>query len=222
MIEVRLLAFLRLNPNFVDQREIHSNSSDMELLASVLMNSTRSTRDIKELFLATNKKEIAERIAQSLERGHFTVEGFTCFVFWIEGVSRALSHQLVRHRMAWYLQQSQRRVDLSELDMVIPPEVQKNSVALEIMQDVLDYSMEGYNKLLAIGIEREDARYVAPNAITTRLGMKIDGSNLIHLLRLRTDKHAQWEIRELANMVWEEARKICPIMFSEEYKKYWW
>jgi len=141
------------------------------------------------------------------------------FTFAIEGASRAMTHQLVRHRVASYSQQSQRYVNGSNFDFVIPPEIEKIPEAKEIFVKATQDSMEHYNKLYKILSENgrdkeqsaEDARYVFPNATDSNIIVTMNARELIHFFGERLCVHAQWEIRVLAREMAIEADKILPI-----------
>ncbi len=132
----------------------------------------------------------------------------------IEKVSRACSHQLVRHRIASFSQQSQRYITVKRLNekTVVPPTVDGSSI--DDYLGVIDNASEGYQKLVANGVPREDARFLLPNATETSLLMTMDGKSLMHFLGLRTCNRAQWEIRELADMILDQLREAEPEIFN--------
>ncbi len=131
------------------------------------------------------------------------------FSFYIEGISRVTSHQLVRHRLASYTQESQ-RYSAAEASVVVPKTVERGEKARRIFEEVVAQSMDAYEKLLSLGIPYEDARYVLPQAIKTRLLMTVNLRELIHIACLRLSKDAQWEIREVVKRMVEEASKVVP------------
>ena len=130
--------------------------------------------------------------------GHHSVLEFCDFTFHIEGVSRALTHQLVRHRLASYAQRSQRYCGEGNFDYVIPPSIQKNEVACKIFKDHMNIINNAYINLQSLGISNEDARYVLPNACETVIEVKMNLRSLIHFMNERLCTRAQWEIRLLA------------------------
>lgn len=130
--------------------------------------------------------------------GHHSVLEFADFTFHIEGVSRALTHQLVRHRLASYAQRSQRYCNEDGFGLVIPPSVEKNEVASKIYRDNLNIIRNAYINLQSLGIPNEDARYVLPNACETVIEVKMNFRTLIHFMNERLCARAQWEIRKLA------------------------
>lgn len=145
-------------------------------------------------------KALLEKIAKL---GHTSVVEHTTFSFKIEGVSRSLSHQLVRHRIASYSQRSQRYVKEKQFDYTIPDTVSNNPDAHHLYEDMMAVIQDAYDRLCAMGVPKEDARYVLPNACHTELFMTINMRSLINLLNLRLDKHAQWEIRTMARMMFD-------------------
>ena len=130
--------------------------------------------------------------------GHHSVLEFCDFTFHIEGVSRALTHQLVRHRLASYAQRSQRYCGEGNFDYVIPPSIQKDEDTLHTYTALMGYINMQYEKLQRAGIPNEDARYVLPNACETVIEVKMNLRTLIHFMNERLCTRAQWEIRQMA------------------------
>ena len=133
--------------------------------------------------------------------GHHAVLEFCDFTFHVEGVSRALTHQLVRHRLASYAQRSQRYCGENGFDFTIPPSIKNNVEALNIYADLMDYITTSYEALQSIGIPNEDARYVLPNACHTVIEVKMNLRSLIHFMNERLCTRAQWEIRQMAMLM---------------------
>jgi len=150
-----------------------------------------------------------------IEGGHHSVLEHASFTFVISGISRACSHQLVRHRIASYTQQSQRYVSFSpeDLEFVIPPSVAQSPLAGEYRDFMLKVA-EFYRRLLEGGVPAEDARYVLPNAATTRITVTMNARELWHFFGLRLCERAQWEIREVARRMLEEVKKVAPLLFE--------
>lgn len=134
--------------------------------------------------------------------GHHAVLEFADFTFHISEVSRALTHQLVRHRLASYAQRSQRYCDEDEFNYVIPNFIKYNPEALKMYENIMESLAEGYHALNSnLGIPAEDARYVLPNACETTIEVKMNGRALIHFFNERLCTRAQWEIRQMAMMM---------------------
>ncbi len=158
-------------------------------------------------------KEILETVKAS---GHHSVIEHSSFTFAIEGVSRTLTHQLVRHRLASYSQQSQRYVDIEDFGAVIPKTVKGNKEGEKIFNDFMEEVKKTYGQLKDIdGVELEDARYVLPNATKTNIIVTMNARELWHFFSLRCCKRAQWEIRELANNMLKLVKDVAPIIFEE-------
>lgn len=132
----------------------------------------------------------------------------------IEKVSRACSHQLVRHRIASFSQQSQRYVTVKRLNekIVVPTSINESNIGEYVK--VIDATIEGYENLTSNGVPREDARFLLPNAVETNILMTMDGRSLMHFLGLRTCNRAQWEVRALADMILEQLREVEPEIFN--------
>lgn len=152
------------------------------------------------------------------------------FTFAVEGVSRSLTHQLVRHRLASYSQQSQRYVRLDSFEYIIPPEIEKSKEAKEAFISAMKESQKAYDRITEILKERyigngvdtrgaekkaiEDARYVFPNACETKIILTMNARSLINFFRERCCQRAQWEIRSLADEMLKEVKKIAPNIFK--------
>ncbi len=162
----------------------------------------------------SSKKELKAILKQVMELGHTSVIEHTCFSFAVSGVSRSLTHQLVRHRIASYAQQSQRYVDLIEPAYVIPPKIKKNPEMKKAYRETMDLIWQQYNKLLESGVPAEDARYVLPNATFSNIMVTMNARSLLNFFELRCCLHAQWEIRTLANKMLTLVKKQAPIIFS--------
>lgn len=136
------------------------------------------------------------------------------YTFAIEKVSRACSHQLVRHRIASFSQQSQRYITVKRLNekIVTPPSIGEGN---EEFISVIDTASDSYQKLVDNGVPREDARFLLPNAVETSMLMTMDGKALVHFLGLRNCNRAQWEVRALADLMLEQLREVEPKIFNK-------
>lgn len=154
-------------------------------------------------------------LKELVEKRHGSILEHCCFTFSIEGISRACSHQLVRHRIASYSQQSQRYVRGEKFGVVIPPSIEKDENALHHFNNILDDISEAYTLLVEkYKIPKEDARYLLPNATTTNLVVTMNARELLHFIELRMDKRAQWEIRELAKEMLAQLKEVAPVIFG--------
>lgn len=148
-----------------------------------------------------------KRAIRCFKNGHMSVFEHLVFTWRINDISRACSHQLVRHRIASYTQQSQRYTKTTGDDWyVIPPEIKGEGKKL--FYDELDWAVNSYETLLKMGIKPEDARFALPEATKTSLFVTMNAREFIHFYELRSSKHAQWEIRELAGKMINEIR-LC-------------
>ncbi len=162
----------------------------------------------------TPEKELTAVLEQVMKLGHTSVIEHAYFTFAISDVSRSLTHQLVRHRIASYAQQSQRYVNLKEPNYVIPPSIEKNNEMKKAYEETMSTIWKEYNKLLELGIPAEDARYVLPNATFTNIMVTMNARSLLNFFELRCCLHAQWEIRQLANKMLQEVKKVAPTIFK--------
>ena len=158
-------------------------------------------------------------IASKVALGHESPLEHASATFLLQG-SRSFSHQLVRHRLASYSQQSQRYVKENNFKWVLPPTIQSNQAAYDKFVSAMNDTRIAYELLVADGIPKEDARYVLPNACETKIMMTADFREWRHFIELRADKHAQWEIREIAGLVLEQLYKEAPSVFEDLYKKF--
>lgn len=148
----------------------------------------------------------ASRVRNCVRMGHMSVLEHASVSFLVDGCSRACSHQLVRHRMASYNQQSQRYVK-REAEYVVPNTIRESPFNDEF-KAFLDQANDLYRRMTDAGIPAEDARYVFPNAAMTVIVATMNWREIFHFLDLRTDRAAQWEIRELSQHLIEAVREI--------------
>lgn len=159
-------------------------------------------------------EQAAKLVRKLVRMGHFSTLEHVTFTFAIEGVSRVLTHQLVRHRIASYSQQSQRYVKEHNFETIMPPTIAARPEAkekfLKLMQEIQDL----YNELTEQGIPAEDARYVLPNAAETKIVCTFNVRSLLNFFSLRCCSRAQWEIRLLAEKMLAECKKVAPVLFE--------
>jgi len=154
-------------------------------------------------------------IRMIIKSGHHSVLEHASATFRIKGGSRAFTHQIVRHRLASFSQQSQRYVEETAFRYVTPPAIAQNPQALEIYKKLMNHSQEAYTKLKAIGMRKEDARYVLPNAAVSEIVVSANFREWRHLLGLRKEKAAQWEIREICSEMLRQLAEEVPIVFED-------
>ncbi len=161
-------------------------------------------------------KESSKKFIQNIIRmGHLSVLEHASATFRISGVSRSLTHQLVRHRLASFTQQSQRYVDEANFNIIIPPSIKENQDALQIYNKFMETARDTYLKLREMNILKEDARYVLPNATATEIVLTANFRELRHIFKLRCDIHAQWEIRLVAIDMLKQLKEKVPAVFGD-------
>ena len=155
-------------------------------------------------------------ISSVIESGHGSTIEHIVFTFAITGVSRTLSHQLVRHRAGVaFDQQSQRYVKFKGQATMLPHSIAEADPALrERYESQVEGSLELYGDMLEAGLPGEDARFVFPNAARTNLVMTTNLRALIHMSGLRLCTMAQWEIRRLFQLVRHEVFAVSPFLGS--------
>ncbi len=169
-----------------------------------------------ELMETMPEERVASVLSTIMESGHFSTLEHASYTFAIDGVSRALTHQLVRHRLASFNQQSQRYVKFKdELPFVEPPSIAANEQAQEIFDGFMKNAQEAYAQLVELGIPAEDARFVLPNAVETKIVVTMNVRELLHFFSLRCCNRAQWEIRALAHRMLELVRPTAPFIFLD-------
>ena len=169
----------------------------------------------EELAQTMSDRQAARLVERVRELGHLSTFEHASFTFAIEGVSRALTHQLVRHRLASYSQQSQRYVEERAFEYIIPPSVAANPQAEERFRRLMEEIRKTYAELVTLGIPREDARYCLANATETKILVTMNARELLHFFRVRCCMRAQWEIRSLAEAMLREVRQKAPELFAK-------
>ena len=160
-----------------------------------------------------DSKNYSSALKHSAGAGHTSVLEHANFTFEIEGISRACLAQLTRHRIASFSVQSQRYVKLDNPELIIPETIRESPMAAEV-ESTMRYVMNLYSRLLEAGVPAEDARFVTPQAVPTKLYMTMNARELLHFFSLRTCNRAQWEIRDLADKMLSLCKKISPEIFD--------
>lgn len=168
-----------------------------------------------------SKEKQADFIAKVLESGHTSPIEHVSFTFAVEGVSRALTHQLVRHRIASYSQQSQRYVDAKDFDYILPPAVAGIPEAKKRFEAFMEEVGRAYMDLQSIlknhgrkDKANEDARFVLPQAAESKIVVTMNCRSLLNFFELRCCRRAQWEIRKTADKMLAICRAELPVLFS--------
>ena len=185
-----------------------------------------------------SEKNTDKFLEMLVDLGHESTIEHVNFTFGVEGVSRTLTHQLVRHRIGSYSQQSQRYVKLEQFEYIIPPSIATDEEANKLFVEAMENDQEYYNRITDILFEKhfkeylaqgmkereaknksekqaiEDARYVFPNACETKIVFTMNARSLLNFFRLRTCNRAQWEIRELAIEMLRKVKGVYPTLFK--------
>lgn len=176
---------------------------------------------IDELNDKISDEQVEKFITKLSDMGHMSPFEHASFTFAIEGISRNCSHQIVRHRLASFSQQSQRYVRMKG-EYVVPPYIYWHEELLLEFNHALEDADKAYNKLVE-GLMRygrtekeaiEDARYILPSACTTKMEVTMNVRELLHFFKQRCCKRAQWEIREVAKEMLKQCKEVSPILFK--------
>ena len=169
-----------------------------------------------ELMETMPEDRVRSVLSTVIKSGHLSTLEHASYTFAVDGVSRALTHQLVRHRIASFNQQSQRYVKFTDgVPVVKPGTVAANEEAGRIFDETVDAIEAAYARLLELGVPAEDARYLLPNAAESKIVITMNVRELLHFFSLRCCNRAQWEIREMAHRMLELARPTAPYIFLD-------
>jgi thymidylate synthase (FAD) len=188
---------------------------------------TSTINDLVNYTRSENEKNVAleifrffnacKHITPKLRMGHESPFEHGVITFTLRNVSRSLTHQLVRCRMASYSQSSQRYIgeDPENLSLVLPTAIKTNAEALETVLGYLSKLPEVITKLKELGVKNEDIRCVFPNAIPTDIQVSMNFRELKHFIELRLDSHAQDEIRHIAFDLWVTICNLIPFIWTD-------
>lgn len=169
-----------------------------------------------ELLESLDDEAIRRVLRTIITSGHTSTLEHASYTFAIDGVSRAMTHQLVRHRLASFNQQSQRYVSYKEEPtFIVPPEIEANPEQREAFLAACNQMFAHYRELVEAGVPAEDARYLLPNAMETKIVVTMNIRELLHFFELRCCRRAQWEIREVANRMLALAAETAPYIFMD-------
>ncbi|MDR1875600.1 MAG: FAD-dependent thymidylate synthase [Synergistaceae bacterium] len=153
-------------------------------------------------------------LAELWRSGHHSPFEHASFTFGVDGLSRVASHQLVRHRVASFSQQSQRYVRMDAEAVVLPPTIAGNPQARALFEGQVKAAHEACRRLVEMGVPAEDARFILPHGWETRLVLTMNARELHHFFALRLCRRAQWEIRTLARLMLVSCRAAAPVIFE--------
>ena len=197
------------------------NPEETVAMAAKLCYSPSDIEGLRRKIKAGDQKAFVEKL---MKMGHMSPVEHASFTFAVEGISRACSHQLVRHRLASYSQQSQRYVsEEAGFDYVIPPSVKNDRELTRYFEGFMSEAQKTYNRIVErlnqMGLEGEaanqDARFVLPNACETKIMVTMNARELLHFFRQRCCLRAQWEIRAMAEEMLKLVKKAAPVIFSK-------
>ena len=190
-----------------------------------------SASSIDDILEGLDEENVESFLKRLMSYGHASPIEHVSFTFGVEGVSRSLTHQLVRHRIASYSQQSQRYVKLNQFEYIVPPEIEKDDNAKKIFVEAMENSQKAYDEIVDILREKhmesgmkklaaekkaiEDARYVFPNACETKIVLTMNARSLMNFFEHRCCNRAQWEIHALADEMLKQVREVAPILFKK-------
>ncbi len=178
-----------------------------------------------DLWAKLQKGEISKEkqtafIEDTLASGHTSPIEHVSFTFALSGISRALTHQLVRHRIASFSQQSQRYVDAKNFAYILPPSIEKNGEAKKVFENCMDTIAKAYQELQAMleasghkSGAKEDARFVLPQATASAIVVTMNCRSLLNFFAQRCCTRAQWEIREVATQMLTLCQEALPAIF---------
>lgn len=169
-----------------------------------------------------SEEQQAAFLRKMMRSGHDSPLEHVKFTFAVEGVSRALTHQLVRYRVASYSQQSQRYVDMKQFGYIVPPSIAGDEAMRTEFERCMNEIQRSYQDLLARFEEKgvtgerahEDARFVLPQAGESKVVLTMNCRELLHFFGQRCCQRAQWEIRALAHTMLELCREKLPPVFE--------
>ncbi len=180
-------------------------------LAARLCYSPVSIGELREKLESADIEKFLDKI---MSLGHHSVLEHVSFTFGIEGISRVTTHQLVRHRIASFSQQSQRYVSHKDnFASIVPDSISENDEASRIFDEMSATVHTAYARLVEMGIPPEDARYILPNSTETKIIMTMNARELLHFFELRCCERAQWEIRRMSVEMLRLVRRIAPVIF---------
>ena len=195
--------------------ELLSYPTDAELKVAMAAKLCYSPSDISSLKNKIESNDQHDFINNIVDMGHLSVLEHISFSFSVEGVSRVLTHQLVRHRIASYSQQSQRYVKSDGgFEYITPDSVKLDKKSHEKFDSLMNDIAKLYDELLSLNVPAEDARYILPNAAETKIIVTMNARVLLHFFSLRSCNRAQWEIRNLSDKMLRLAYSVAPVIFK--------
>jgi thymidylate synthase (FAD) len=191
-----------------------SHSPDPERAVATAARNCYSPRDIETIDENWSPGEIETMVSRVRDAGHLSTFEHTMFSFGVSGVSRALTHQLVRHRHMSYEQKSQRYIKVrGQFDFITPPSIAARPEIKAKYDALMEQIAAFYADAMAAGAPAEDVRFALPNAAETQIVVTANARALLDFFTLRTCNNAQWEIRELGFAMLRLAKRAAPSLF---------
>ena len=191
-----------------------SHSPDPERAVATAARNCYSPRNIEAIDDNWTEEEVKKMVSRVRDAGHLSTFEHTMFTFGVSGVSRALTHQLVRHRHMSFEQKSQRYIKVKgQFEYITPPSIAARPEIKAKYDALMGSISEFYQEALAAGTPPEDARFALPNAAETQIVVTANARALLDFFTLRTCNNAQWEIRELAFAMLRLAKRAAPDLF---------
>jgi len=181
-------------------------------IAARLCYSPVGVEDLEEQLSIEDARKLVKFVIKS---GHLSTTEHVYFTFGVEGISRVLSHQLVRHRIASFNQQSQRYVKFKEnYEYIVPDLIKQNKEINKKYKSIISDIHKFYEEMINNGIDAEDARYILPNSSETKMIVTMNARELLHFFTVRCCNRAQAEIRKLATFMLKDVKKVAPVIFE--------
>lgn len=207
-----------------------AHTPDPEKIVACSAKLCYSNSDVQDLMDGLTDEKVTSFVDMLTSIGHQSPIEHISFTFAIEGISRSCSHQLVRHRIASYSQQSQRYVDMDNFVPVIPSEITNNEKALAIFNEAIEHTKTAYHQMSDILKEQyindgldpkvakkmaiENARSILPNACETKIMVTMNARTLIHFFNHRCCNRAQDEIKQVADLMLQLVKPVAPSIFK--------
>ena len=191
-----------------------SHSPEPERAVATAARNCYSPRDLETIDQNWTKEDIKKMVSRVRDAGHLSTFEHTMFTFGVSGVSRALTHQLVRHRHMSFEQKSQRYIKVKgQFEYITPPSIAARPEIKAKYDALMRQIAEFYQDATKADTPAEDARFALPNAAETQIVVTANARALLDFFTLRTCNNAQWEIRELAFAMLRLAKKAAPDLF---------
>ena len=195
------------------QVKLVSHTPNPEVVVAAAARTCMRNMDYEAICADIKEADIERIVTTVILRNHLSVLEHASFTFAITGVSRVLTHQLVRHRIASHSQLSQQRTDSSQINFTVPPDIQKHPVLANEYQNTMKRCQDLYKRLVQEGISKSSARYILPSGFNTRILTTMNARSLFNLLAQRECEVEDWEFRQVAQLIHNEVMTVAPHIF---------